>query len=118
MKDEYVPFYVRKDGRNAFLACLGLGTLYAIRQGVLPAEAGIWSLGRPRVRAPLERASDKTTEELFEVLSTADELDAIQKLVPREFDEKVDQLIKRLQSVLESGGGHHWTGGWSLPPAE
>ena len=117
MREDYVPFYVRKDDRIAFLACLALGTLYAIRQGVLPAEAGIWTLGRPQVRAPLEHEPGVPAG-LIEVLSTSDELDAIKTALPHEFEAIMDKLIARLETVLASTGQPYWLAGWSLPPGD
>jgi hypothetical protein len=32
---------------EAFSLCLALGVIHSIRNGKLPAEAGIWTLGRP-----------------------------------------------------------------------
>jgi hypothetical protein len=38
---------VSEDDLAAFVACLGIGTLHAMREGVLPIEAGQWSIGSP-----------------------------------------------------------------------
>jgi hypothetical protein len=111
--DEYVPLYIKKDDRNAFLACLGLGTLYAIRKGVVRPQAGIWTLGRPNVWAPLQD-DPEISPEIIAVFSASDELSAIRKLRPDQFEAVIDELIGRLEDVLKSTGDRFWNVCWSL----
>jgi hypothetical protein len=115
VKEKYVPLYIRENDKAPFLACLGIGTLYAIREGVLPASAGIWTLGPPPLWKPLE-GQPGAMADIVEVFSMADELSAIQKLLPDKFEATVDELIDRLKAVLASTGQLYWLAGWSLPP--
>lgn len=96
-----VRFQIAKHDLPAFLACLAIGTLDAIRRGVLPAEAGIWTLGAPKIWRQLESTSP-VIQEISDVLQTCDELSAIKKLRPDSFDAEVAKLIERLQVVLAS----------------
>lgn len=113
MSEGFRPLYIQRKDLAAFLACLGLGTLYAIRQGVLPPEAGIWTLGRPRVWD-----DSGVPDEIAQVFSTAGELSAIKIVIPNKFDAVVEDLIHRLEVVLASTGEQYWLAGWSLHDEE
>ncbi len=80
----------------AFLACLGIGTLYAIRSGVLPTEAGIWSLAAPIVHAPQSVTTCLPTK-IVEVYKTCDELSTIQELLPDLLHQEVTKLMEQLE---------------------
>ncbi|HET8630018.1 MAG TPA: hypothetical protein VFL91_21570 [Thermomicrobiales bacterium] len=95
-----VHLQVSKGVLPAFLACLGIGTLHAIRTGAVPAEAGIWTLAPPRFLLPI-RDRSLAPEAVIEVFRVCDELDAIQEVLgPDEFDKAATDLIERLQAVL------------------
>ena len=95
-----------------FLACLGLGTLRAIRAGVLHPGAGTWTLAVPGFRAPLESKSD-IPKEMLEVFTSADELSAIQELCGQEaFEEVLDRHIRVLESILAQATGSTWRLRW------
>ena len=108
-----VQMQVSKDVLPAFLACLGIGTLHAIRMGAVPAEAGTWTLASPRFLSPIQDRS-MAPKEVIEVCRVCDELGAIQKLLgPGEFDNAVAELIERLRAVLAQvdpdwGMGFSW----------
>ncbi len=56
------------------------------------------------------------SQEIIRVFKACDELGALQKLAPEEFDEKVTKLIERLEIMLAQadnpdwGMGLHWVG--------
>src|SRR5205823_1215954 len=83
----------------AFLACLGIGTLKAIQSGLIPTQAGIWSLAAPVVHTP-DLFASPVAQRIFEVLAECDELGAIKKLMPDRFDATVASLIEKLESEL------------------
>ncbi len=96
---------------SAFLACLGIGTLHAIRTGILPAEAGIWTLGAPRTWGPIS-GLPFVSQEILDVFQACDELSAIQKLMPDGFDATITQLIDRLQAELSNIEDPGWRITW------
>ncbi|MBI4494024.1 MAG: hypothetical protein HY690_14640 [Chloroflexi bacterium] len=92
------------DDLRLFLSLLGLGLLHSIARGVLPADAGIWTLAIPRMWEPiLEQGS--VSGEIALVYRQLDELSAIQELLPERYSEKLDQLISRLEATAEYRGG-------------
>lgn len=102
-----------------FLACLGIGTLYAIRAGTISADVGIWSLAAPRVWTPLLN-KDTVPKEIIDVLRTCDELSALQEALsdePGKFDAEITSLIERLGSELRSVPDTAWSISW-LPTSE
>ncbi len=111
LEKDTVVLRVTEDNVSAFLACLAMGTLCAIRAKTLPAEAGIWTLGVPRIWEPLI-ASRAASSEVVEILQTFDELSAIQKLMPEKFDKEIDTLIGRLQVELANIEKPVWQMEW------
>ena len=95
----------------AVLASLGLGTLEAIRAGALPASAATWTLAPPRMWEPLGGVS-VDVDEVLEVFQSCDELAAIKELLPDQFEAKLNALIARLRSVLESQPEGVWEVTW------
>jgi len=92
---------------EAFTGTLLLGTLEAMRAGQWPLDAGIWTLGRPKFRDPLERAG--LPERLLQVLGEADELSALAELAGRPAaDARLDQLIAGVRVQLESTACQFW----------
>ena len=78
-----------------------------MRSGVWSLDAGIWTLGRPKFRLPLEQAG--VGEELASVLRVADELSAIAELSGREqVDLMLEQLIAKVRSVLSEHASRYW----------
>jgi hypothetical protein len=87
------------DQLASFLACLGLGTLYAIRDGAIPARTGIWTLAPPRTWRALEE-NPSVPAEIVAVFQHFDELDVLQRHYPQGFDLLCAELIARLEAVL------------------
>ncbi|MDI1434620.1 hypothetical protein [Polyangium sorediatum] len=107
MNEKVYCFEVVKADLDAFLGSLMLGTLQAMRSGLWSLDAGIWTLGRPCFRDPLERAS--VPEELVAVLQEADELSALAELAGRAAaDARLDELIAIVQLHLAKDESHHW----------
>jgi hypothetical protein len=111
LSSDTLKFRISKRNLDSFLACLGLGTLTAIQRGVLPASVGVWTLGLPRVHQPLIDVNT-TSKDILDVFSRADELSALQKLAPAEFDNELNELIERLQTVLAENPEHFWDIDW------
>ncbi len=96
---------------DTFLACLGIGTLEAIRSGAMPVEAGIWSLGVPGLwEPPAERRL--VSSEILDVLATADELAAIREGVPDRFAPLLSELIERLRREIARAEDPIWHAEW------
>jgi len=108
---------IGENSLDAFLACLGIGTLFAIKEGALPAEAGIWSLAVPRVWKPLE-SNLMVSREMIEVFRTFDELSALQQLSPNEFPDEVSKLIDTLLTELRKVQNPIWQIEWSSEELE
>jgi hypothetical protein len=106
-------FQIPKDDLPAFLACLGIGTLQAILDGVLLPEVGIWTLGAPRTWKPLNDES-YISREIMEVFQTSDELSALKQLAPDQFDLQVKNLINQLQKELSKNANPSWHLEWIL----
>ena len=105
---------IPEESLAAFLACLGIGTLQAIRTGALRPEAGTWTLGPPRVWGPLVSRS-AVPREIIEVFQTCDELAAMRQLLPETFDAEVGKLIERLERQLARIEDPVWTISWDTP---
>jgi hypothetical protein len=93
----------------AFLACLAIGTLEAIRQGALPAEAGIWSLAARRLWEPIVGRSP-LVDQIIDVLKECDELSAVEELIPSELGSQIERLIARLKGLVD--GQPAWHASW------
>lgn len=103
--------------REAFVLCLALGTLEAMRSGAWPLEAGIWTLGRPAFLQPLERGS--VAAEVVAELEAADELEALSSLCGRPAaDAKLDRMIAAVRSRLSALNDRPWSARWSGRPSD
>ena len=69
---------IQEENIDFYVASLAMGILVGVRQGAIPAEVGIWSLGRPVFREAIESSSVSIS--LKGVLNAFDELDAAQSL--------------------------------------
>lgn len=95
-----------------FLACLGLGTLRAIRAGVLHPDAGIWTLAVPGFSTPL-RDKFSIPPEMMEVFTSADELSVIKELRGQAvFEEVLDGHIRVLERILAESPESIWSLRW------
>ncbi len=98
---------------DTFLACLGIGTLEAIRSGAMPVEAGIWSLGVPELLEPLAERR-LVSAEILDVLGTADELAAIRENDSERFHSLLSELIGRLQNGIARAEDPIWHAAWDI----
>jgi len=101
--------------REAFVLCLALGTLEAMRGGTWPLEAGIWTLSRPVFLQPV--ASSGVAPEVVAELEGADELEALARLSGRPAaDAKLDRMIAAVRSRLSALNERSWYARWSERP--
>ena len=97
MIDKTYCFDVAGAHLDAFSSALVLATLEAMRAGHWSLDAGIWSLGRPSFRLPLEHAG--VHPDLAMVLREADELSALAALAGRAAaDLRLDELIAAVRA--------------------
>lgn len=109
---------IRETDLPAFLACLGIGVLSAIRTGTLPPEMGIWTLAAPKFWKPLLDIS-AVPRGILDVLQTCDELSAMRRLMAEdEFDAQVAGLIDQLQIELAKIEDPVWEVRWDLSSDE
>jgi hypothetical protein len=99
-----VTLHVREEELPSFLACIGIGTLHAILQGAPPTEAGIWSLSRLVVSASPTMQS-LIPAPVLAVYEGADELSAIQSILPEHYKDEVLQMIGNLHEFLRQTNG-------------
>jgi hypothetical protein len=97
MPEKSLNLEVASTDRDALVLCLALGTLEAMRSGVWPLEAGVWTLGRPAFWEPLKRAG--IPEEVVNIFQAADELDALEQLSGRA---AAENLLDRMSGIIRS----------------
>ncbi len=96
------------DQGEAFVLCLALGTLRAIKNGVLASDAGTWTLGRPIFWEPLER-DGIVSQDVLGVLKSADEFGAIRKLSGEAaFQAALGRSLTVLEERLRQIGEASW----------
>jgi len=84
---------------EAFSLCLALGVIHAVRNGKLPTNAGIWTLGLPVFSSEIQ--SLDLPENLKAIFSGADEWSMIQKRLGQEYlNEVLDESIELIESHL------------------
>ena len=91
-----ITITVAEQEQASFFTCLAMGTLYAIKMGVLPPSAGIWTVGRPKISETLADLPATPTE-LLHTMEVADEFSALSQLAP----DKLQLLLERL--LLDMG---------------
>lgn len=97
---------------EAFVACLALGALEAMRSGSWPTEAGIWTLARPVFRRRLESAG--LPGPLLDVLQRADELSALEELAGRSAAQaELDRMIEIVRASLAGTASTLWRARWA-----
>jgi hypothetical protein len=105
--ENLMHFDVPEADLDAFTTTLVLGTLEAIRSGLWPLEAGIWTLGRPIFREPLKRAGLR--KELVAVLGEVDELSALADVRGRPAaDARLDEMIATVRRCLPATAEQMW----------
>lgn len=85
---------------STFFTFLAYGVLTAIQRDIVPAETGIWTLGRPKFWQALEN-HPTIPPAVVEILQQADEWDALKQLNPVAFETLVAQQIDILEAELE-----------------
>ncbi|WP_165251339.1 hypothetical protein [Paludisphaera soli] len=115
--DESYLLEVAAVDREAFVLCLALGTLVAMRSDSWPLEAGIWTLGRPTFLRPV--ASGVVSPEVVAELEAVDELEALAKLAGRPVvDAALDQMMAAIRSRLSALKERPWRASWTHKPAD
>ncbi|MBD7976582.1 hypothetical protein [Serpens gallinarum] len=69
---------IQEENIDFYIASLALGILVGVRDGVIPADVGMWSLGRPVFKEAIESSSVSIS--LKSALNEFDELDAARSL--------------------------------------
>jgi hypothetical protein len=113
LDEETVDLLVAKGQLDAFVICLAIGTLQAIRSKTIPAEAGIWTLGPPRFWKPLAEHA-LISQGVLEVLQTCDELSAVEILRPDQFEDVVTELLNKLTTELKKVDDPVWQVEWAM----
>ncbi len=110
MPNETHRLQVARADREALVLCLALSTLEAMRGGVWPMEASVWTLGRPIFWEPLTEVDAAVVE----VFRSADELDALAKLCGQSVAEaELDRMIAVVRSRLSALPEKSWYAHWS-----
>ena len=111
MTDEVNTLVIPTAERESFVLCLALGTLEAILADNWSAEAGTWTLARPAFIAPLQQSGIPT--DVLDVLSSADELSAIEKFVGKEAVKgRVTEMIAVIRNRLAALPERSWSARW------
>lgn len=111
--EESVVLEINKPDCEAFSLCLALGTLEAMRSGVWPMEAGIWTLGRPVFWRPLKAMG--IPKSVLRVFRAADEIDAMELLGGRDAAEKwISEFIDILKTRLAELPDRSWYARWQI----
>jgi hypothetical protein len=115
-KEPEVVFRCEVDAPDleAFVACLALGTLEAMRSGSWPSRAGTWTLARPAFWQTLESAG--LPKSLLDVIQSADELSALEALSgPPAVDVELDKMIEAVRASLAKTASSMWRATWFGP---
>ena len=117
MTSDFHTLRVSTEDREAFVLCLALGTLEAIRSKAWHPDAGIWTIGRPAFQTFLRNA--KLPADVMAVFQIADELSAIQNLSGsnvylRRLEESIATLVERLRERPNQ----FWNASWTNEDAE
>ena len=115
MDDDMYQLEVGKSDREAFVLCLALGTLEAMRRGYWPLTAGIWTLGRRIFWEALVDIDD----EVLAVFQSADEMSALAKLAgypaaEAELDHMIAVIRARLSVLPEKSWYARWSDGFDI----
>lgn len=78
----------------------------------MPAQVGIWTLGRPMFWRPLEGAA-LVPQAIIYILACGDELGTLQQVAPEAFEATVAALIKGLHAALAEIENPAWLVNWS-----
>lgn len=96
---------------DAFVACIALGTLEAMKSCSWPLQSGIWTLARPAFWQNLENAG--LHNDILDVLQRADELSAIESLTGRPAAEaELERMIAVVRTCLAAKASNAWRATW------
>ena len=99
---------------EAFVACLALGTLEAMKSAAWSSDAGTWTLARPVFWRTLESAG--LPADLLAVLQSADELAALEALGGHAaMEAELDKMIDAIRGRLRGTSSHMWRAEWHGP---
>lgn len=111
MSREIYEFSIKSEHIGPFFIYLGIGMLYAINNRAISPEIGIWTMGMPKVHEFLAENS-LISDEVRDIFETFDELDAIQQLIPKKFNDIVSELMERLENELKVIENPRWDLEW------
>ena len=112
---EFSQLEIANEHLDSFVICLALGTLREMRDGNMPYEIGIWTLGRPVFSCNSE-VNRFLSKETIEVIQEVGEIDSIASTGDKEkANETLDDLIIILQTKLKSLGNSYWYARWLKP---
>lgn len=112
MHEEYANLKIKTDSLEAFVCCLVLGTLRAMRDKQVSLESGIWTLARPVFsRDPaIEKVLPK---ELSNILQSADEIEILSDVSGRdEANRLLDKWISYAEARLQELDENMWYAKW------
>lgn len=111
MPDTFHKLQVSDADREAFVLCVVLGTLEAIRAGDWHPDAAIWTFGRPAFKSFLADASlPANVKAVFEV---ADELGAIREISgTEEYERCLANCIETVRARLRELPSQSWEARW------
>jgi hypothetical protein len=109
---EEIRLSVTREGVEAFVICVAIGTLRSIERGALTEDAGIWCLGRPVFWEPLAKRG-LISPEVAELLGACDELGAIRELAGEAAkNEAIAAALATLDTRLRAIADPLWRAAW------
>ncbi len=112
MASNFHTLRISTEDREAFVLCLALGTLAAMRSKAWHPDAGIWTIGRPAFQSILRDA--KLPADVLAVFQIADELTAIQDLSGTNvYLQRLDESIATLVERLREHPNRFWNASWT-----
>ena len=109
---EELKLSVAREGVEAFVICVAIGTLRSIEHGMLAEDAGTWGPGRPAFWRPLVQRG-LISPEVAQVLEGCDELGAIRTLVGEAARrEAIATSLATLEARLRALDDPQWRAAW------
>lgn len=111
MASEFENLRVDSETFEPFVLCLALGTLRAIKEGVWPPKAGIWTIGRPNFIGEVERM--KLSDDTIDILVLFDELSALEEFAgDEELNAQIENIEAALTERLRAFSDVYWHAEW------
>lgn len=111
MTEHYEKLLVGSESFEPFVLCLALGTLEAIKAGIWPSEAGVWTIGRPNFLDELEKM--RISDETIDLLVQFDELSALEDLDEADFENELHKIEQKIKTRLKDFSGQFWNAKWT-----